>query len=78
LSRVAQQYRACVTWNIKVNYLFNYGSSIALGIETDILENWCEEEAVVTRLFHNLNIFNWAIIAICVPYFTLICVSLYV
>ena len=29
------------------------------------------------RLFHNLNILNWIIIAICIPYFGLICTSLY-
>lgn len=31
----------------------------------------------MSRLFHNLNILNWIIIAICVPYFGLICTSLY-
>lgn len=75
--RVAQEYRACVTWNVKITYVFDYGASIAVAIDANILENWCEEESIVSRLFHNLNIFNWAIIVICIPYFGLICTSLY-
>eukprot|EP00750_Incisomonas_marina_P015289 INCI18134.3.p1 GENE.INCI18134.3~~INCI18134.3.p1 ORF type:complete len:678 (-),score=116.26 INCI18134.3:2052-4085(-) len=74
---VAQEYRACVTWNVKITYVFDYGASIAVAIDANILENWCEEESIVSRLFHNLNIFNWAIIVICIPYFGLICTSLY-